>query len=316
MTEHERIAWLRHFFGDTNGAHDKVLLGIGDDAAVLAPMRSSQVVSVDAHVENVHFARDLMTFEEVGYRATMAALSDLAAMGAKPLGVLASIALPSGEPDTTLHDIARGQKSAATAAGTTMIGGNLSRASEVSISTTVLGTASRPILRNGARPGDLVVLGGPVGLAGAGLRIARRGGATTHAEKVAIAAFKHPLARIDLGQRAASERVSAMIDVSDGLAADASHIAKESGLELVLEESALEDPLLSELAASLGCTATELALYGGEDFALLATIGADPIPEGMRRIGRCLPSDEPKVLVAERNGTVRPVDVHGFDHFA
>ncbi len=257
-TEHDRIDALRALFA-APGRDADVALGIGDDAAVLLSSSLPLVASIDAHVEGVHFSRALLTFEDLGYRATMAALSDIAAMGARASGVLASVCLPSAESDETLFAIARGQRDAALECGTSIIGGNLSRADAISIATTVLGHAERPIERTGARDGDVVLLGGPVGLAAAGLRVLSRGAPTTAAEEAVARAFRRPVARIELGLRAASAGVSAMIDVSDGLAQDALHIARASGVDLILEASALEDPTLAE--ESRQCSACRRSVW-------------------------------------------------------
>ena len=315
-SEHERIRLLRELFAEGSKRGPGVLTGIGDDAAVLAPSPLPVIASVDAHVEGVHFTRQLLTFEEIGYRATMAALSDLAAMGAEPAGVLAAITLPGTESDAALLAIARGQRGAAAACETEVVGGNLARGDAISIATTVLGYATRPVLRSGARDGDAVLLGGPVGLAAAGLRVAERGEPRTPAERMALAAFKRPLARISVGRLAALAGVTAMIDVSDGLAQDALHIARASGVDIAIDAKTLEDPMLDELAATFGCAPLDLVLHGGEDFALIATASDGVIPEGMRRIGRCRASASPAVLLVHANGEATPIEPRGFDHFA
>jgi thiamine-monophosphate kinase len=282
------------------------------------------VVSVDAHVEGVHFTRGLMTLEDAGYRATMAALSDLAAMGAAPLGVVSALILPIAMTDAELFSLARGQRDAAAEAATAVVGGNLSRGDQLSITTTVLGSVDRAVLRSGAKPGDVVWLGGPVGRAAAGLRWLRDDHArstktsrrTLGAVAQATSAFRRPLARIPLGRLAARAGASAMIDVSDGLVADLTHLAKASAVDVILDEEALSDPVVVELCARLGCDWRELVFHGGEDFALVATFRAGIEPKGMRRIGVCRATKKPQVLARTAGGRARSVPSLGFDHFS
>lgn len=312
-SEHERIAVLRRIFDATSA---DVRVGIGDDAAVLSPSTGDTVVSVDAHVEGVHFTRALMTLRDAGWRATMAALSDLAAMGARPLAVFSALGLPMDLSDEELRELAEGQAEAARAAGTTIAGGNLTANPVVSITTTVVGVAASPVLRSGARAGDVVLLGGAVGWSAAGLALLQR-------ERVneppsgdaarAIAAFRRPVARVGLGLTAARAGASSLIDVSDGVASDLAHVASESGVDIVLDLGALDDPTL---AAVLGvASAEELVLGGGEDFALLATVRPAVEIAGMRPIGVCrAPVTRPSVF-GVRDGVERRLGGLGFDHF-
>jgi thiamine-monophosphate kinase len=147
----------------------RVQIGIGDDAAVIAPGSRPLVWTIDAQVEGTHFRRDWLGWEDVGWRSFMAAASDLAAMGAAPVAALSALVLAPDVDDAALAAIATGQAAAASALGTTIAGGNLAHGAPTSITTTLLGEAVRPILRSGARPGDRVLLGGAIGLAAAGL---------------------------------------------------------------------------------------------------------------------------------------------------
>ncbi|MBI4952641.1 MAG: thiamine-phosphate kinase, partial [Myxococcales bacterium] len=164
--EESRVARLARTFGR---APRGVLCGIGDDAAVLAPGRERLVWTVDVQVEGVHFERSWLGLDALGYRAVMAAASDLAAMGARPRAVVAGLVLPPGFSDAALGALARGQARACRELGTAVVGGNLARGGELSVTTSVLGHAARPLLRSGARPGDGVWVAGATGLAGAGL---------------------------------------------------------------------------------------------------------------------------------------------------
>ncbi|NUO53577.1 MAG: thiamine-phosphate kinase [Polyangiaceae bacterium] len=309
-SEHERIKKLRSLFASSQT--DGLLLSIGDDAAVLAPGEHPLVWSIDAAVEGTHFRRDLMSLEDAGYRATMAALSDLAAMGASPMGVLSSLVLPRTLTDDELEAIARGQRDAAALCGTVVIGGNLARGDAISITTAVLGRAERPLTRSGARATDRLWLSGDLGWAALGLALLeeKREADSEHA----VRAFRRPRARIAEGLAAVRAGATAAIDVSDGAAADAFHVASESALTIVLDEAALADDELGELAASIGRPVLDLILAGGEDYALLCAAPASATLEGFRPIGE-LVAGSPQVLLRERTGTTRPISAPGFDHF-
>lgn len=295
MNEWERIAALRDIFqADPCPSEGHVSLGIGDDAAALA-VDGTLVVSVDAMVEHVHFERAWLSMEDLGYKAAMAALSDLAAMGARPVGSLGSLALPANVSDADLEALARGQQAAMVEVGARVIGGNLARAAELSIHTTVLGATDAPLRRDGARPGDGVFVAGELGLAAAGLRALRD---RRDGPEAWVNAWRRPRARIAEGLRAA-EVASAAIDVSDGLAADVGHLATASGLAVVLDRGALFEPSL------------ELALYGGEDYALVITAAA-PVP-GFRRIGSC---EAGTGVWLAHDGHREPLEARGWDHFA
>ncbi|WP_234023341.1 thiamine-phosphate kinase [Sorangium cellulosum] len=324
-SEWGRIEMLRAVLGGAEGEH--VLCGIGDDAAILALAAQTGaragaaerlVWTVDSAVEGVHFRRDLMSFEDLGYRATMAAASDLAAMGARPVGLLAALVLPRDVSDEDLLALARGQRLACDAIGTAILGGNLSRGGELSITTTALGAAAAPLRRDGARPGDTIALAGPVGLAAAGLALLERAAAPAGAAaERAIQAFRRPLARIDAGLRAGAG-AGAAIDISDGLAADLGHLARASGVRVLLDPAALVTAELAGAAALLGADALELALHGGEDYAVaVAGPGAGELP-GFVAIGRCAPREEgaSDVALLGPDGHLKDVAARGYDHFA
>jgi len=306
--EFERIRRLRSLFRDPPSG---VRLGIGDDAAVLDVAPGEQLVwTIDACVENVHFRPDIVGWEDVGVRSFMAAASDLAAMAARPAGALSALTLPADVSDEELMAIGRGQETAARSIGTAVIGGNLSGGAIVTVTTTLAGWTTRAPRRNGARPGDVVALSGEVGWAAAGLRllIARPELVPEDdAQRHALQAFLRPVARIDEGLWA-GPRATSLIDVSDGLAQDASHVAEASGLRIDLDTSLVVTPDLVAFAGRLGVDASRLALHGGEDFALLGTFAPGDVPDGFLEIGRC------------REGTGvwadgREIALAGHDHF-
>jgi thiamine-monophosphate kinase len=316
MDERARIAMLARTLGDAagEGSEFAVEIAIGDDAAVLDGARATGrriVWTIDAQVEGTHFRRDFLPWRDVGWRSLMAAASDIAAMGAKPWCVLCALALPDDVDDSALEQMAVGQRDAALSLGAPVVGGNLARGRELSISTTLLGTCERAVTRSGARPGDALWLAGAVGLAAAGLRALETGRAVADPRlHAAVASWRTPRALVREGSAMAAV-AHAAIDVSDGLARDVGQIAEASGVQIVLDERALsaDDSLLRAAEASSG-TALELALYGGEDYALVV---ASPVAvEGFRLIGEVR---EGKGLVLRGGQGERPIEPRGYDHF-
>jgi thiamine-monophosphate kinase len=312
-----RIEILTRMFG--GASEGRVILGIGDDAAVLAPGSEPLVWTVDAAVEGVHFRRALLSLGDLGYRSTMAAASDLAAMGAEPMGVLAALVLPDDVDDADLEALARGQLEAVTALGTVVVGGNLARGGELSITTTVLGRAPAPLLRRGARPGDTLWLSGPVGLAAAGLRFLTAAGPLV-ADAAALAcveAWRRPRARLAEGL-ALRGVARAAIDVSDGLARDVGHLARAAGVRAVIEVAAVISERLRAAAAELGVSAADLALFGGEDYAIACAVPAGTSLTGAVEVGwfEASESGAGEVVAVHADGSREPLRDRGFDHFA
>jgi thiamine-monophosphate kinase len=305
--EHARILRLRELFGEPPAGS----LGIGDDCARFTST-APVVVSVDASVEGVHFKRAWMSLADIGYRATMAALSDLAAMGASPIGVLGSLVLPSTLLDDELYELAAGQRAAAEEAGTWVLGGNLARGRELSITTTVIGSAERAVPRAGARVGDVVFVCGRLGAAAAGLVAFTEGREGTEWQAVRRA-FARPRALIPEGRRATSLGATAMIDVSDGLAADGQHLAEASRARLVLSREALQ-PFVAALPQTGGFDPWAAVLSGGEDYALLFTLPEGVLPAELdaTRVG-VVAAGAPGVWLESDLGLAEIRG--GFDHF-
>jgi thiamine-monophosphate kinase len=237
--------------------------GLGDDAAVLTPPVGEQlVVSTDTSVESVHFRRSWLSSREIGYRCAMAAISDLAAMGARPLGMTVALAL-SSEWTAALGELADGIGEAARSAECPIIGGDLSRSLALHCTFTVLGAAARPVRRSGARVGDVLYVTGLLGGPGAALRALTRGAQPEAAQRER---FARPSARVGAGAWAASHGASAMIDLSDGLVSDAGHLAAASSASLTID--------LDRLPVLPGCDAREAA-RSGEEYELLFAAPAD-----------------------------------------
>ncbi|HEY4015995.1 MAG TPA: thiamine-phosphate kinase [Polyangiaceae bacterium] len=318
--EKARIALLAKVFARSGPERAGIELGIGDDAAVLgAPPAPGKIVfTIDEQVEGQHFRRDLVSWRDVGWRSYMAAASDVAAMGAVPWCALGALVLPDDVDDAALEEIARGQRDASDAVGAPIVGGNLARGPSerglrhgVSIATTLLGTSASPVPRGGARAGDGLWMAGPVGLAAAGLRALAAGASADPRLDACIAAWRRPRALVAEGQRMAVA-AHAAVDVSDGLARDAGHIAEASGVCVVLEEGMLlADPRLIAAGEALGASPLELALYGGEDYALVAASAV--ALAGFRRVGEVR---EGAGLVLRGPGGERVLEAKGYDHFA
>ena len=275
--------------------------GIGDDAAVLGvPPGERLVVSTDTSVENVHFRREWLTPPEIGWRATMAALSDLAAMGAQPLGVLSAITVPRAW-ERDLATLGEGIGAAVSAAGTKVIGGDLSAGTELSLTITVLGSASHVLTRAGARPGDSLYVSGELGGPALALR-SWLAGETPNPQ--ARERFAKPVARLPHVSGLTPEACSSAIDISDGLVADARHLAAASNVVITID--------LDAVPKFPGATAADAAA-SGEEYELLVTAAARP-SSAFTCIGTVTaPRDAAGVVVM--SGGARVEFAGGYDHF-
>lgn len=267
-----------------------VLLGPGDDAAVVAAPDGRVVATMDVLVEGVHFRRDWSSGYDVGRKAAAANLADVAAMGARGTALLVGLAAPADLPLEWALALTDGLRDEAAEVGASVVGGDVVRSDALVTSITALGDLEgrTPVTRAGARPGDVVVLAGELGRSAAGLAELRAG----RREGALVDAHRRPQPPYAMGPALADAGATAMCDVSDGLLADLGHIARASGVRIDL------DP------------ADELFLTGGEDHALVATLPADvEVPAGARVIGRVHPGDAVVTVAGEvRSG--------GWDHFA
>ena len=245
---------------------------IGDDTAHLAAAAGELVVSVDASVEDVHFRRAWLSPEEIGWRATAAALSDIAAAAASPVGVVVALALPQGTPDDELRGLARGIGGAVRSAGCQVLGGDLTGAGALSIVVTAFGRANRPLSRRGATVGDGVWVTGVLGGARAALVDWQAGRNPPTAARMA---FARPQSRHRAAAWLAAQGATAMMDISDGLAGDAPHLAAASGVELEIDLARIPiHPSVHAVAERSEEAATAFAAIGGEDYELLVTLPA------------------------------------------
>jgi thiamine-monophosphate kinase len=308
----------------------RVLVGMGDDAAVTAPVGVT-ATSVDAIVEGVHFRRGSTPLEAIGRKALAAALSDLAAMGAEPGEAYIVLGVPPDLDEPGCLELLEGVQQLAARTGTALAGGDISRSAVLFVAMTVVGHApgaASLVTRGGAKAGDAVAVTGELGGAAAGLRMLEGEAASVDLPDEVVSALRarqlDPQPRLAEGRALAASGASAMIDLSDGLGADAGHIAAESGVRLEIDLSAL--PLqagVAEFAEAIGEEPLDLAAGEGEDYELLACLPAESVDRAraavadagnsLAVIGRCVPGEGGVKLSAPSGRELR---VRGYDQLS
>lgn len=313
---------IKRFFTGRGAQRDDVVLGVGDDAAVLeCPPDSQLVAAIDSLVEDVHFPKGSPA-RSIGHRALAINLSDLAAMGAQPAWALLALAVPSADA-AWLQQFSDGFDALARQHGVALVGGDTT-GGKLCVTVQILGFVPRgaALRRSGAAPGDAVFVSGTPGDSAAGLMLEQsrlQVADAAHAQCL-LERFRYPTPRVALGL-ALRGLASACIDVSDGLLGDCGRLAQASGCGVTLDYAAI--PVSDPLRAAVGEErARELALTGGEDYELCFTVSATRLNEfaarcpagefGWSRIGTL--TAQPGALV-RRGASVMQVSPHGFDHF-
>ncbi len=311
-----------------------IVVGLGDDAAVLAPTGGQLVLTTDLLVEGVHFELASISARDLGAKAVTVNVSDIAAMGASPRAALASIALTADVEVPWVMELYGGMHDACTEYALSLVGGDTNRGDLVIVSITVAGEVApgRAVTRSGARPGDLIAVTGSLGAAAGGLALSRAA-APKAAEalsrpwgRLLLDALARPVARVGEGQTLARCGATAMMDLSDGLAKDLSRMCRDSGVGASVRTSDVPiAPALRDGAAVLELDPLALAIGGGEDYELLATLApADAaVAEEVldERFGVSLTVvgavvEGPGMVAVGPDGSETPLEPAGWDHFA
>jgi thiamine-monophosphate kinase len=305
----------------------EVAVGIGDDAAVTVP-KAATVTSTEALIEGVHFRRETASPRSIGRKSLAVALSDLAAMGASPGEAYVALGIPEDLDREACLQLYEGLGEVAAESGTAVLGGDVTRSPVLLLAITVVGHAPGPDLlvgRDGASADEALAVTGTLGGAAAGLLLLERPRLGPSLDRELAAALKRrqlePTPRLAAGRALASEGATAMIDVSDGLGADAGQLAAASGVRALLELDRLPvDPGVPEVAAAAELDPDDLAAAGGEDYELLVALPVDRVAGAMAAataegidltvIGKTAPGQG--VELRAHDGSVRPP--RGFDH--
>jgi thiamine-monophosphate kinase len=300
-TEREILAAISAVFSRT--ADESVLVGIGDDAAVIKAALTPIALASDMAVEGTHFSRNWSSLYEIGAKITAANLADIFAMGGRPEYLLVNAALPKSITVEEAEELALGIADEAALVGASVVGGDLAYSEKIVISISAFGAVGRPILRSGAKVGDQVVVSKLPGESAAGLEYLKRGvldASSSH--------HRHPTVDYQSAQ-AISAIAHSMIDISDGLVSELSHIASASGVGIAIDKELLasssDHPDLARAAADLGVDVWQWVLHGGEDHVFLATIPSEvAVPKGFLVIGEVIEGSRVTVdgFVAEHEG--------------
>ncbi|MFM9164682.1 MAG: thiamine-phosphate kinase [Solirubrobacterales bacterium] len=296
----------------------RVVRWIGDDAAVVQA-RPVSVTGVDAMVEGVHFRLEppTMGYSDIGYRTMAASLSDIAAMAADPGEAYVAVGVPERMSAADVLELAAGLEELAARCGVSVAGGDLVSSPALFCTVTAVGWADSVdelVGRDGAREGDGFWVSGPLGAAAAGLEvISGRAQAGEPWDEALAAAHRRPDPQFDAAAAARRAGARALIDISDGLATDAAHVCRASGVGAVIELDALPVAAgVAEVAAALGGDPLELAATGGEDFELLAAVPPEaPAPAGFTRVGTVLPAADGLTFSAPDGS---PRELRGYEH--
>lgn len=306
------------------GQDERLLIGIGDDAAAWQGDDSIQLATVDSFIQDVHFPSGIASWDELGWKAMAVNLSDIAAMGGLPRYALVSLALPDNTEVDDVTALYTGMLDLAQQWGVAIIGGNISRAPLVAITIAILGTTKNRgrhlLTRSAAKPGELVAVTGYLGAAAAGLEMLTKGlKFDSQVTACFRGAFLHPYPRIAEGQLLVDLGVKTAIDLSDGLLSDLNQICKSSQVSARVEVERV--PIEPRVKAHFGNKSLELAVSGGEDYELLFTGRAEVI-DRVKRKATCPITVIGEIVAGSRGVTLvdsqgKPVSLgkRGWEHF-
>jgi thiamine-monophosphate kinase len=325
LSEDELIAAIGRVL---SGSGPEVLVGPGDDAAVVRPGSGELVLTTDAMVEGVHFLTDRTTPRDLGYKAIAVTVSDIAAMAGSPRFALCALILTEAVDAAWVVEVAGGMRECCDEFALSLVGGNLSRGRELSIVVSMTGEVGpgRAVSRSGARPGDRVVVTGSLGGAAAGVRLAAQR-SWTDDDRDALRRSMRPVPRVGEAAILAAGGATSMMDVSDGLALDLSRLCRVSEVGARIEVARLPVHPVATVAEALG---------GGEDYELLATLPGPEAVEAARTdlregfgvslneigdiieakdAGEGVGEGESALVIVGEDGMERPLMAEGWDHF-
>jgi len=304
-SEAELLAALSRIFSRVKD--ESILVGIGDDAAVVKAHITPIALATDMAVEGTHFSRNWSSLYEIGAKITSANLADIFAMGGRPEYLLVAAALPKNFSIEDIEELALGIADEAASVDAIVVGGDLTFSDRIVISISVFGSVGKPLLRSGAHVGDDLVISKLPGESAAGLELLKRGVLDAKS-----AEHRNPTVEYEKAQ-AISAIAHSMCDISDGLISELNHISDASNVQIVVDKSLLKKvpgfDQLEQLADELGVDPWEWILHGGEDHAFIATVPGDAsLPSGFTKIGTVVQGS--RVLV---DGFI--VEHQGFQHF-
>jgi thiamine-monophosphate kinase len=331
LTEDELVAAIARV---VSGPAPGVRVGIGDDAALATVRTGELALTTDLLVEGSHFERRLIAPRDLGYKAIAVNLSDLAAMGASPRFALVSLGLPAAVDAAWVVELYGGMVECASEYAVSIVGGDLSRARETTISVTLVGEApaGRAVLRSGASAGERIAVTGTLGASAAGLLLSRSSkdvlseSLTAGWGRQLLRAHERPTPRIGEGETLAQSGATAMMDLSDGLSRDLPRLCRASGIGAVIRADRVPlAPAVAVNAERLGIDPLDVALSGGEDYELLAVLPAGVIDDAAERlrdrfgvplteIGETTVREG--ITIVGDDGEERPLEPKGWDHFA
>jgi thiamine-monophosphate kinase len=313
--EFAKIEWLQTRF-DLDGDSKKVVVGIGDDAAVIDFGNRPTIITVDTQVEDIHFRRDLISSRDLGFRAMVAAASDVWAMAAMPSASVIALTLAADFPDEEFCELIEGLAEAARSTGARVVGGNLSQGPSLSVTTTVFGLPiGEPVTRTGAQPGDAVYVTGTLGSAALGLAALQAGAVDLDHATSFIERWRRPPTN-GHAAKALAIFATAAVDVSDGCLQDLQHVCTASGVGATLHADAIPAaPGYQSTCKALDLDPVVLALTGGEDYELMFTAPESSEADALgTKIGEI--TEGSGVRVVDEAGQAIDIDRTGFRHFS